>query len=80
MSFRAARRAVALVLLLLLCLLRALFSRLFLRLRGKDTLERRAENQNLKIAEMVGNQEAAIGRRACNFQPDAQSSNDHLRA
>jgi 1-acyl-sn-glycerol-3-phosphate acyltransferase len=41
-SFRAAWRAVALGLLLLFCLLRALFSRLLLRLRGKDTLERRA--------------------------------------
>ena len=43
MSFRAAWRAVALGLLLFLCLLRALFSRLLLRLRGKDTMERRAE-------------------------------------
>lgn len=42
MSLRAAWRAVALGLLLLLCLLRSVFSRLLLRLRGKDTLERRA--------------------------------------
>ncbi len=38
MSFRAVRRAVALVSLLLFCLMRSLF----MRLRGPDTLERRA--------------------------------------
>ena len=50
MSFRAARRAVALGLLLLFCLLRSLLS----RLTGPDTLERRAQ-WNHSCARMVMN-------------------------